>query len=101
MPEIPPQQRALFDEQGHLAVGPLIPVEQVNRLRGAFEEQTAAWAKDIDTPLDEYLSVVSQWTNVWEHNAVFRAQLYHPRAAYEVSLLRLVGAALETHPVGA
>ena len=46
MPEIPPQQRALFDEQGHLAVGPLIPVEQVNRLRGAFEEQTAAWANN-------------------------------------------------------
>ena len=81
MPEITPQQRALFEEQGHLAVGPLVPPEQVARLRRAFEEQTAAWAAEIDTPLDEYLTVVSQWTNVWEHNTVFREQLFHARAA--------------------
>ena len=55
--------------------------EQVARLRQAFEDQVAAWAAEIDTPLDDYLAVVSQWTNVWEHNAVFRAQLFHQRAA--------------------
>jgi hypothetical protein len=81
MPEITREQRALFDEQGHIVVGPLVPPEQVARLRRAFEEQAAAWAAEIDTPLDDYLSVVSQWTNVWEHNAVFRAQMFHQRAA--------------------
>lgn len=81
MPEITSAQRALFDEQGHVVVGPLVPTEQVERLRRAFEAQAAAWAADIDTPLDDYLSVVSQWTNVWEHNAAFRAQMFHPRAA--------------------
>jgi phytanoyl-CoA hydroxylase len=81
MPEITPAQRALFDEQGHVVVGPLLPPEQVARLRRAFEEQAAGWAAEIDTPLDDYLSVVSQWTNVWEHNAAFRAQMFHQRAA--------------------
>ena len=81
MPEITREQRALFDEQGHIVVGRLVPPEQVARLRCAFEEQAAAWAAEIDTPLDDYLSVVSQWTNVWEHNAAFRAQMFHQRAA--------------------
>lgn len=81
MAEITPQQRALFEEQGFLPVGSVVSSEQAARLRLALEAQTAAWAKDIDTPLDEYLSIVSQWTNVWEHNAVFGAQLHHRRAA--------------------
>lgn len=81
MLEITPRQHVLFEEQGHVVVGPLVPPEQVARLRRAFEEQTMAWAAEIDTPLDEYLAVVSQWTNVWEHNAVFREQLFHARAA--------------------
>lgn len=81
MSEITPQQRALFDAQGHLVIAPLVPQEQVRRLRRAFEAQAAAWAAEIDTPLDDYLSVVSQWTNVWERNAVFREQLFYQRAA--------------------
>lgn len=81
MPEISQEQHAIFEELGHLVVGPLVPPDQVGRLRLAFEAQTAAWAEQIDTELDDYLSVVSQWTNVWEHNAAFREQLYHPRAA--------------------
>ena len=81
MHELSPQQRALFEAQGHIVVGPLVPPEQVALLRRAFDEQTAAWASEIDTPLDDYLSVVSQWTNVWEHNPAFRAQLFHQRAA--------------------
>jgi phytanoyl-CoA hydroxylase len=81
MPEITSHQRALFEEQGHLVVGPLVSSEQVVRLRRAFEQQAVAWAAEIDTPLDEYLAVVSQWTNVWEHNPAFREQLFHQRAA--------------------
>lgn len=81
MAELTPALRGRFEDQGHLVIGPLVPAEQIDRLRRAFEEQTAAWAAEIDTPLDDYLSVVSQWTNVWEHNAVFRAQLFHQRAA--------------------
>lgn len=81
MPEITREQRALFDEQGHIVLGPLVPPEQIARLRRAFEDQAAVWAAEIDTPLDDYLAVVSQWTNVWEHNAVFRAQMFQQRAA--------------------
>ena len=81
MSEITPQHRQTFADQGHLVVGPLVPPEQVSRLRTAFEDQTKAWAAEIDTPLDQYLSVVSQWTNVWEHNDIFREQLFHQRAA--------------------
>lgn len=81
MSEITESQRALFEEQGHLVVGPLVSPDEAARLRAAFEQQAALWASDIDTPLDEYLGVISQWTNVWEHNAVFRAQLHHRRAA--------------------
>lgn len=81
MPELSPQQHARFWDEGHLVVEDLVPPEQIERLRRAFDSQTAAWAHEIDTPLEEYLEVVSQWTNVWEHNAVFEEQLHHPRAA--------------------
>ena len=81
MSEISEEQRSLFDAQGHIVVGPLVPPAQVARLRRAFAEQAAGWAAEIDTSIDEYLSVVSQWTNVWEHNAAFREQLFHQRAA--------------------
>lgn len=81
MAEITPQQRALFEAQGHLVVDSLVSPQQATRLRGAFEEQAAAWAAEIDTPLHEYLAVVSQWTSVWEHNSLFREQLFHQRAA--------------------
>lgn len=75
------EQRARFWDQGHVEVGPLVSPKQVERLRRAFEEQSRTWAAQIDTPLEDYLSVVSQWTNVWEHNRVFREQLFHERAA--------------------
>ena len=81
MAELTREQLALFHEQGFLVVGPILPPEDVARLRRAFEDQAAAWATEIDTPLDEYLSVVSQWTNVWEQNDVFRSQLFHQRVA--------------------
>lgn len=81
MPEITAAQRALFEQQGHLVVDNLVTPVQVERLRRAFEAQATEWAAEIETPLDDYLAVVSQWTNVWEHNGAFRAQLYHQRAA--------------------
>ena len=81
MLETTPTQRALFQTQGHLVIPDLIAPAEVQRLRGAFEAQAAEWAEEIDTPLDEYLDVVSQWTNVWEHNRVFKEQLFHRRAA--------------------
>jgi phytanoyl-CoA hydroxylase len=81
MPEITKEQLECFRSDGHIAVGPLVTPDQIARLRHAFDTQTAAWAAEIDTPLDEYLDVVSQWTNVWEHNRVFRAQMFHQRAA--------------------
>ncbi|MEZ4473423.1 MAG: hypothetical protein R3F60_22075 [bacterium] len=66
MPEVTPQQHAQFEEQGHVVIGPILPPAEVARLRQAFEAQAAAWAAEIDTPLDDYLAVVSQWTNVWD-----------------------------------
>lgn len=80
MPETTAQERASFEAMGHL-VKPLVSREEAGRLCRAFEAQAAAWAAEIDTPLDEYLELVSQWTNVWERNDAFRRQLYHPRAA--------------------
>jgi len=81
MPELSAEQLARFAEQGHVVVDDLVPPDAIARLRAAFDSQIAAWAEDIDTPLDDYLSVVSQWTNVWEHNATFRRQLFDQRAA--------------------
>jgi ectoine hydroxylase-related dioxygenase (phytanoyl-CoA dioxygenase family) len=81
MTEIIRARRAEFDEQGHIVVDDLVTQDQVARLRAAFDEQTALWAAEVDASTEEYLGVVSQWTNVWEHNAVFREQLHHPRAA--------------------
>lgn len=81
MAELTKQQLACFQEQGHLEVAALVPPSQVEQLRRAFEAQVATWAAGIDTPLDEYLSVISQWTNVWERNEVFRQQMFHQRAA--------------------
>ena len=81
MSETTATQRAEFAAQGHTVVESLVSPEQVAQLRDAFEAQAAAWAAEIETPLDDYLSVVSQWTNVWQHNPVFRGQLFHQRAA--------------------
>lgn len=81
MDEVSLEQLATFQRQGHLVVGPLVSPARIDALRHAFEEQSSRWAAEIDTPLDEYLSVVSQWTNVWERNAVFAEQLHDQRAA--------------------
>ena len=81
MSELSREQRLFFDDQGYLAVDSLVSAEQTLRLRHAFEEQTETWALEINTSISDYLSVVSQWTNVWEHNAVFRSQMFHQRAA--------------------
>ena len=81
MPELSPTQRATFHEIGHVVVEDLVPAPMVDMLRKAFDKQTKTWADAIETPVDEYLQVVSQWTNIWEHNETFRAQLFHKRAA--------------------
>ncbi|MEZ4266416.1 MAG: phytanoyl-CoA dioxygenase family protein [Myxococcota bacterium] len=81
MTELSPQQRATFDERGHLVVESLLDPVRVARLREAFEAQTVAWAAEIGAGVEEYLSVISQWTNVWEHNRAFQDQLHDPRAA--------------------
>jgi ectoine hydroxylase-related dioxygenase (phytanoyl-CoA dioxygenase family) len=81
MSEITAARRAEFDDQGHMVIDDLVPQGQVARLRAAFEEQTARWALEVGASTEEYLGVVSQWTNVWEHNAIFREQLHHARAA--------------------
>jgi len=78
---ITPQQRDHFDKFGYVVVGPLIDGAQVMALRNAFAERVAVWAQQVGTSVNEYLEVVSQWTNVWEDNPVFRAQLHHRRAA--------------------
>jgi phytanoyl-CoA hydroxylase len=79
--EVTPAQHAEFHEQGHVVVHGLASPPQVQRLRHAFEAQAVAWAAEVDATVEEYLGVVSQWTNVWEHNAVFREQLHDGRAA--------------------
>lgn len=81
MSEITAAQRALFDHQGYLVVDNLVLPDQIAHLRRAFEAQAAEWAAEIETPLDDYLAVVSQWTNVWERNDAFREQLHNRRAA--------------------
>lgn len=72
-------QRAHFERSGYLVIEDLVEARQVQRLRRAFEEQTQRWAAAIDVPHDEYLSVVSQWTNLWTHGDVFRQQLQDRR----------------------
>ena len=81
MPELSPQQHSRFESDGYLVVESLVSPQRVASLRRAFEAQVADWAAEIDTALEDYLAVVSQWTNVWEHNAAFRAQLFHQQAA--------------------
>lgn len=81
MSDISPALRAEFDAMGHLVVDNLVAAPQVAQLRSAFEAQTAIWADEVGASVEEYLGVVSQWTNVWERNAVFRAQLHHQQAA--------------------
>ena len=81
MPELTSGQREAFDENGFLVVPSLILPDQAERLRKAFEHQSTIWAAEIDVPVEEYLSVVSQWTNVWETHPEFRAQVFHERAA--------------------
>ncbi|MCB9540789.1 MAG: phytanoyl-CoA dioxygenase family protein [Myxococcales bacterium] len=81
MSELSPAHRAAFDAQGHVVVDDLASRAQVRHLRSAFEAQAELWAHDVGASVDEYLGVVSQWTNVWEHNAAFRAQLHDARAA--------------------
>ncbi len=81
MPELSEKDRGHFQQRGWLVVRDLIDASEAAELRTEFELQAQAWAADIDTSVDDYLEVVSQWTNVWEHNARFRQQLHHPRAA--------------------
>ncbi len=81
MGELTDEQRVRFHRDGFLVVSALIDGEEVRRLRRAFEEQVVRWAAEIDTPLEEYIGVVSQWTNLWERNEVYRMQLHDRRAA--------------------
>lgn len=87
MPELTPEELERFVTQGHLVVENLVDDGTIERLKSAFEARTAAWAAEVDTSLDDYLAVVSQWTNVWEQDSVFREQLFHPRAAVIASEL--------------
>ncbi|MGB1014258.1 MAG: phytanoyl-CoA dioxygenase family protein [Nannocystaceae bacterium] len=70
-----------FHEYGWVVVPGLLSRTKLDTLIGAFESQVAKWAREIDIPLTEYLNVVSQWTNVWEHNPSFRKLLFDPRRA--------------------
>ena len=70
-----------FREFGWTVIPGLVSPLEAEALGRAFDAQAAQWARDIETPLAEYLDVVSQWTNVWEHNEVFRQRLFCPRAA--------------------
>lgn len=75
------QQRDTFAEQGWLVIGPLIDAAQVERLRCAFDARMRIFADEIDVPVDEYLQVVSQWTNLWERDADFQQQMHNPVVA--------------------
>jgi ectoine hydroxylase-related dioxygenase (phytanoyl-CoA dioxygenase family) len=70
-----------FNQHGWTVVPGFTSPETTAALTRAFEAQMLEWARDIDVPLSEYLSVVSQWTNVWERNQTFREQLFNPRTA--------------------
>lgn len=79
--KLTPEQKATFADQGWLLVGPLIDREQVRRLQSAFDARMRVFADEIEVPVEEYLQVVSQWTNLWEHDAVFRRQMHDPMLA--------------------
>lgn len=70
-----------FNEEGWVVIPGLLDRADALDLARVFEAQVEAWAADIDVPADEYLRVVSQWTNVWEHNERFRRQLFDAPAA--------------------
>ncbi len=84
---LPPDARDLFSEQGWLVVGPLLHTTELEVLRSALEDRLRVFADEIDTTFDEYMSVVSQWTNLWEHDSAFRRQLHHPDVADVASTL--------------
>ena len=73
MPELTPEQHRRFHEQGHLVVDHFVSPERVAELISAFERQAEAWADEIDTPVEDYLAIVSQWTNVRERNSTFKS----------------------------
>ncbi|MBX3269725.1 MAG: phytanoyl-CoA dioxygenase family protein [Sandaracinaceae bacterium] len=81
MAELSTKQVERFRRDGHLVVDDVVSDVQVTRLRAAFEAQAAQWAAEIATTVEEYLSIVSQWMNVWERNTAFAEQLRDPRAA--------------------
>lgn len=70
-----------FHEQGYVVVRNFIQPTTVQYLREAFTQQTKLWAQEVGVSTEEYLSVVSQWTNIWEHNTRFQQQLHNPKAA--------------------
>jgi len=76
-----PEQRARFNERGYLLYGPLITPDEAADLRATFEALTHRWAAEVEATTEEYLEVISQWTNVWEQHPRFRQQLFHARAA--------------------
>jgi phytanoyl-CoA hydroxylase len=81
VPELSQSQHRSFRDLGHVVVNDLVDQKTASNLRRAFERQTQTWADDVGTSVSDYLAVISQWTNVWEHNAIFRQQLYDKNAA--------------------
>jgi len=78
---LPPDARDRFAEQGWLVVGPLLHHGELETLRSVLDARIRIFADEIDTSFDEYVSVVSQWTNLWERDPAFRRQLHHPEVA--------------------
>lgn len=55
-----------FRLDSYLALGPVLDGSAVQRLRVALDELEAGWAAELGVTVEEYVRVVSQWTNVWE-----------------------------------
>lgn len=80
---------ARFRRDSYLAFGPVLDGAAVERLRAALDELQAGWAAELGVTVDEYVRVVSQWTNVWEKHPAFAEQLRHPTITSAAA--RLIG----------
>lgn len=89
LPRAAPDAASLdsFQRNGFLAVDVGLAPEEVQRLRSALDSLHAQWARELDVPREEYLRVVSQWTNVWERHPAFAAQLRHPEVTQMAAAL--------------
>jgi ectoine hydroxylase-related dioxygenase (phytanoyl-CoA dioxygenase family) len=70
-----------FEKDGYLVVKQVISPDEIKRLREAHQNLLVLWAKELNTSVENYERVVSQWTNVHQHHEAFEAQIRHATIA--------------------